>query len=792
MEIENKRSKLIAWVLQNAKLTSSFFFVVVFAIVIIIIRQRYQIVQESKRIYINSILENVKQRFEQLNKTNQNVALTMALTIGSDGKPKDFEEIAERVIKSNPYLQAIQLVPDGVIKYVYPLKGNEKALNHDLFKDEGANLIEAKKSESLKQLYYQGPVKLMQGKIGVVGRLPIFVKNKFWGFSAIVITLDSLSSMTGLNVKAKNYQFQLAKNNPITGKEEFFLPYNEEFKFKHSTSIVIPEGDWRVYAIDEDASDDLINILPVLLLGVSMTLICSIFLYKFLRKQAEITTILDKRTYELLLAENKYKTIFDHAGVGIGRVNSITGEFLEVNAQFCNLLGYSATELQKTKIKRLIHHEDLREDRMQFRSMMTGQIKNYMAERRYVCKDGQVKWAQVFVTLLWGESEALNNHIIIVEDITSRKDYEQELIASKQHIANLINSIDGIVWEKEIHEDGYESSFISNKVYDILGYTPQEWLADPDFHTKHLHEEDRVTLFSYIDDFLLKQQNHEKEYRMIAKDGSVVWVKDIVSVTPSVHSPEKLRGIMIDITAQKEAQDSLAKSYALVREQNERLLNFSHIVSHNLRSHAGNIHGIVALIESAQTDHEKTELLQLLKKVVDTLNETLSNLSNIVNINTRFDILKEPLNLKQYTEAATTTLNAQIISQQAVINNRVAGNVEVIFNKSYLESVLLNLLSNALRYTHPNRKPVINIETRTENDCVVLVIADNGLGIDMQKNKGKIFGLYQTFNGNNDARGLGLFITRNQIEAMGGKIEVESTLNKGTTFKIIFAPDKVE
>lgn len=791
MEIETKRSKLIGWVLQNAKLSSSFFFVIVFAIVILIVRQRYQIVQESKRIYISSILENVKQRFEQLNKTNQNVALTLALTIDNEGNPREFEEVAEKIIKSNPYLQAVQLVPNGVIKYVYPLKGNEKALNHDLFKDGGLNLIEAKKSENLKQLYYQGPVKLMQGKIGVVGRLPIFIKNKFWGFSAVVITLDSLSSMTGLNVKAKNYQFQLAKNNPLTGKEEFFLPYNKEFKHRHTISITIPEGDWKVYAIDEDASDNLINILPVLLLGVSMTLICSIFLFKFLRKQAELTDILDKRTHELILAENKYKTIFDHAGVGIGRVNSITGEFLEVNAQLCNLLGYSASELQQTKIKSLIHPDDLREDRAQFKSMINGQIKNYTAERRYICKDGEAKWAQVFVTLLWSEGEELNNHIIIVEDITSRKDYEQELIASKQHIANLINSIDGIVWEKEIHENGYESSFISNKVYDILGYTPEEWLSDPDFHAKHLHEDDHEGLFNYVNEFLLKQQNHEREYRIRAKDGSIVWVKDIVSVTPSVQNPEKLRGIMIDITAQKEAQDSLSKSFALVREQNERLLNFSHIVSHNLRSHAGNIHGIVALIEEAQTDQEKKELLHLLKKVVDTLNETLSNLSNIVNINTRFDILKEPLNLKQYVEAAISTLNGQIISQRATINNHVAIDIEVIFNKSYLESVLLNLLSNALRYTHPDRKPVINIENRMQDDCVALIITDNGLGIDMQKNKGKIFGLYQTFNGNNDARGLGLFITRNQIEAMGGKIEVESVLDEGTSFKIVFAPNKV-
>lgn len=112
--------------------------------------------------------------------------------------------------------------------------------------------------------------------------------------------------------------------------------------------------------------------------------------------------------------------------------------------------------------------------------------------------------------------------------------------------------------------------------------------------------------------------------------------------------------------------------------------------------------------------------------------------------------------------------------------------MKVDFNAAYLESVLLNLLTNALNYSHTGRLPLIEITGRREAQQWVLIVKDNGIGIDMDKNREKLFGLYKTFSSNKQARGVGLFITRNQVEAMGGSIEVESTPGEGSTFKVIF------
>jgi len=111
---------------------------------------------------------------------------------------------------------------------------------------------------------------------------------------------------------------------------------------------------------------------------------------------------------------------------------------------------------------------------------------------------------------------------------------------------------------------------------------------------------------------------------------------------------------------------------------------------------------------------------------------------------------------------------------------------EIDFVPAYLESILLNFTSNALKYRNPNVPLVITIESDIEVGKPILQVSDNGLGIDLIKYGEQIFGMYKTFHGNPNARGIGLFMTKNQVESLGGKISVESEPNKGTAFKIQF------
>ena len=113
-------------------------------------------------------------------------------------------------------------------------------------------------------------------------------------------------------------------------------------------------------------------------------------------------------------------------------------------------------------------------------------------------------------------------------------------------------------------------------------------------------------------------------------------------------------------------------------------------------------------------------------------------------------------------------------------------------NPAYLDSILLNLITNSIKYSKPNQVPIINVRLVQLENATQLIIQDNGMGIDLVKNGNKVFGMYKTFHGNKDAKGMGLFIVKNQIESMHGKIEVESTVDVGTEFKIFFNKNPFE
>jgi PAS domain S-box-containing protein len=400
-------------------------------------------------------------------------------------------------------------------------------------------------------------------------------------------------------------------------------------------------------------------------------------------------------------------------------------------------------------------------------------IKNADEENRYI----NLSW-----NVVRGYEKSLDRIIVSNEDITNRKIAEKIILDSQQRIQSLINTVDGIVWE--CSPDTLQFTFISKKVEELLGYTSEEWISCPNFWQDHMHEEDRVRTLQYCADQTAKNVDHDFEYRMIAKDGTIVWLRDIVSLVTENGKVESLRGIMIDITKTKEIENQLNKSFHLVTEQNKRLLNFSYIVSHNLRSHTSNITSIIGIIETADSKEEIEQMVQLLKTVSNSLNETMLNLNQVVNIQTNIGLVTESLNLKQYINNTITVLSDQIAAKEVEIITSVPDDVHINYNPAYLESILHNLVSNAIRYSSVDKKPIINISYQEEGQNKILQVSDNGIGIDLECNAQKIFGMYKTFTNNKDSKGIGLFITKNQIEAMGGHITVESELNKGTTFKI--------
>jgi PAS domain S-box-containing protein len=248
-------------------------------------------------------------------------------------------------------------------------------------------------------------------------------------------------------------------------------------------------------------------------------------------------------------------------------------------------------------------------------------------------------------------------------------------------------------------------------------------------------------------------------------------------------------GTMQDITETKTLELELNNSYQIATEQNKRLSNFSYIVSHNLRMHAVNIQGLLKLYQQTNKEKDKAEIFDLLLTAGARLDETMHHLNEIIAMQGTLKVDVVSLNLQKHINNTLSALNVQISSKNAEIISHVGPNDTVNYNPAYLDSILLNLISNAIKYSHPARSPIVVIDfmplpTANPNYSSILQVSDNGLGIDMKLNGHKLFGMYKTFHKNPDAKGLGLFLVKYQIDAMGGKIEVESEPNIGTTFKV--------
>src|SRR5690606_29091673 len=134
--------------------------------------------------------------------------------------------------------------------------------------------------------------------------------------------------------------------------------------------------------------------------------------------------------------------------------------------------------------------------------------------------------------------------------------------------------------------------------------------------------------------------------------------------------------------------------------------------------------------------------------VTKSLNDTLYNLNEVVSIQSNTEIKKESLLLLDYVEATISNLSPDIQSTKAKIDDRIPKNLKVNYNKGYLESVLQNIIHNSIKYSHPDRQPEIKIVAKAIDDDVIVSVSDNGLGLDLKKNKHKLFGMYKTFHGN--------------------------------------------
>ncbi|MBZ9731372.1 PAS domain S-box protein [Salegentibacter sp. JZCK2] len=504
---------------------------------------------------------------------------------------------------------------------------------------------------------------------------------------------------------------------------------------------------------------------------------------------------------KLRISEETFRGSFESAADGMA-ITDASGICIEVNDRLCEIMGYPANELKSLNFQEVTYPEDLEEDLKLWNQLLDGEIDHYQMEKRAIHKSGKIKHIIVSVAIVRDENNQPFHFITQITDISSLKEAEKELHNTLNQLENLLESSTRV---SIIALDQQGSILMFNKgAENLLGYTRTEMIGQKTLLDLHFKDEIQIRANELSEAHGRKVEPEEvfhimanrgkpdtKEWNYRCKNGEALPIQ--LTVTP-IYDNESLTGylcVATDISELKRAQSKIRSILEITEEQNDRLRNFAHIVSHNLRSHSGNIQMLMEIYLEENPELKENEVIKMLLTASENLTESIEHLNEVALINTSVLNKLPSLNLKKSVMKSLTSINALIQKSNLKVINNIPEKYEVLSLPAYLDSIILNFTTNAVKYRSPERKPVLKFNAIKKNDYITLEIEDNGIGIDLEKDGSKLFGMYKTFHGNEDARGIGLFITKNQIEAIGGKIEVKSVVDRGTVFTISFKYEKI-
>lgn len=270
----------------------------------------------------------------------------------------------------------------------------------------------------------------------------------------------------------------------------------------------------------------------------------------------------------------------------------------------------------------------------------------------------------------------------------------------------------------------------------------------------------------------------------MSKSGEILWLSWTSKLVPE---KKLIFGMARLVNPKKEME---VKRNELIKElssTNEKLKRLTITISHDLRSPVNNLMALIELLDLEKIkDQENLEIVDMLQKSTKGLKTHLDEFLTSLKKEELLVIKVETLSFQELLNQSTSAIKSLIKNSNANIISDFSEVPTVDFNKSYLESLFLNLISNSIKYTRPDIDPVIKIFSFSKAGITGLSVKDNGIGFDMEKVEKRIFGFDQKFHNNEESQGIGLYLVHNYVTALGGRIEVKSKPDKGTEFVIYF------
>lgn len=432
-----------------------------------------------------------------------------------------------------------------------------------------------------------------------------------------------------------------------------------------------------------------------------------------------------------------------------------------------------------------IHPEDSIKMSVKLYSFIEQKSEKWQDQYRFRCADNTYKYVLDRGFLLKDKKGRAHRMIGAIQDITKQKKEEENLKLLETVVTQTKDAV--VITKSDSNSETFPNIiYVNNAFCAMTGYKSKKVLSKPfnPFNTEELDSHEYEKFIAAI----AEKRECQIETLTKKKNKEEYWVR--FSMIPIYNSDNELShwiSIQKDVTEERKQEKEKEQLIRELTQNNKDLKQFSYITSHNLRAPLSNLIGLLNLIEDIPiNDSELLEIINGFKKSTHLLNETINDLVKIIVIKDKISIQKENVTINEVVEHVFSQLKFQIEQSKPILKLNFDEADTIYTNKAYLESILINLLTNSIKYKSETKKLKISITIKKTNNSTILKFKDNGIGIDLKRNSEHIFGLYQRFHDYPDSKGLGLYLVKSQIESLGGTIAIESEVNKGTEFTLTF------
>jgi PAS domain S-box-containing protein len=476
-------------------------------------------------------------------------------------------------------------------------------------------------------------------------------------------------------------------------------------------------------------------------------------------------------------------------------IKDLDGKYLYVNKAFetffntsrSNIINKAPTNLIKVSDPQVIKKiSDAITEVITKKTKITG-------EEFYPTQEGVYEHFQITRFPIFNDTNEVAAIAGVAIQITKDADIDKERKDIAERLLFALESSGHALWEWNVPTG---EVFLSKEWKLQLGFMDHELINSFDTFKRLLHPDDIESTLTKITEYLTTFKNgklYDVEFRMKCKSEKYKWInaKGKIITETLEGKPKKFIGTHVDISEKRLLMDTLKSNNEQLKalsknlfQQNKQLENFANITSHNLRSPLSNMNGLVEMYMDNATQEEKDSYVAMMKEVVEHTLDTLNNLVEIIKVRNSNKLDYVSVNLETSLNKVLTDNSVAIAKLNATLNYDFNNVSSILGIPSYIDSIFQNLVSNSLKYAFPDRPPMIKIYTQKINNITDLVYEDNCLGINLIRHGHQIFGLNKVFHKHPDAKGVGLFMVKNHVEALGGNIICESTENVGTKFTI--------